>query len=98
MATEAKEGKKPKERRPQALKRNLQNEKHRLRNKAFKSNVRTVVRNFEEVSAKGDAAATKESLNEVYSILDKAVKRGIFKLNKASRLKARMTARTMAKA
>lgn len=98
MANEGKEGKKPKERRPKALKRDLQNEKHRLRNKAFKSNVRTVVRRFEEISAKGDATATKESLNEVYSIMDKAVKRGIFKLNKASRLKARMTARIQATA
>ena len=96
MATAGKEEKKAKERRPQAIKRDLQNERHRLRNKAFKSNVRTVIRDFEEIIDKGEAAATQESLNEVYSVLDKAVKRNIFKLNKASRLKARLTARTLA--
>ena len=43
----AKEVKK-KERRPMAEKRMLQNEKKRLVNKAFKSRVRTAVREFEK--------------------------------------------------
>lgn len=84
---------KMKERRPSAQKRDLQNEKNRLRNKAFKSSVRTAVRHFEETLAKNDPAATQESLNKVYSMMDKGVQRGTFKLNKASRTKARLTAR-----
>lgn len=95
-ATEKKEEKKT--RRPQALKRDLQNEKRRLRNRSYKSSVRTAVRQFEEILAKGDASAIKESLSNVYSMMDKGVQRGIFKLNKASRTKARLTARLTAKA
>ena len=84
-------------RRPQAEKRAIQSEKRRLINKDFKSSVRTAVRKFEEGLTKGDAALTKENLNEVYSLMDKAVKRGVYKLNKASRTKARLTAKAAAK-
>lgn len=93
-ATEKKEEKK--ERRPQAKKRDLQNEKRRLRNRSYRSSVRTAVREFEEVLAKGDKDAIKKSLNNVYSLMDKGVQRGVFKLNKASRTKARMSARLAA--
>lgn len=96
MAKEA--AKKTKERRPTPLKRDEQNEKRRLMNKSFKSSVRTSIRQFEETVAKGDQAAIKERLNDVYSMMDKGVKRGVFKLNKASRTKARLTARAAAKA
>jgi small subunit ribosomal protein S20 len=95
MAKEAKKEKKVK--RPTPLKRDIQNEKRRLRNKSFKSSIRSTIRKFEESLPKGDAAAIKESLNEVYSMMDKGVKRGIYKLNKASRTKARLTARAAAK-
>lgn len=97
---EAKEGKAKaaKAKRPTPLKRDMQNEKRRLRNKSFSSSVRTGVRKFEETLAKGDVAAVKESLNEVYSLMDKGVKRGVYKLNKASRTKARLAARAAVKA
>jgi small subunit ribosomal protein S20 len=84
--------------RPTPLKRDIQNEKRRLQNKSFKSGVRTAVRKFEEALPKGDQATIKQNLDEVYSMMDKGVKRGIFKLNKASRTKARLTARAFAKA
>lgn len=87
-----------KERRPQAQKRDIQDTKKRLRNKAFRSSARTVIRNFEEMLKDGDQAAIKAQLSEVYSIMDKGVKKGIFKKNKASRIKERMTARVAAKA
>lgn len=96
MAKEA--AKKTKERRPTPLKRDLQNEKRRLMNKSFKSSVRTSIRYFEETISKGDEATIKDRLNDVYSMMDKGVKRGIFKLNKASRTKARLAARAVAKA
>lgn len=95
MAKEEVKAKKVK--RPTPLKRDIQNEKRRLRNKAFKSSVRTTVRQFEETLAKGDPAVIKQSLDEVYSMMDKGVKRGVFKLNKASRTKARLAARSVAK-
>lgn len=81
---------------PTAQKRAHQSEKARLRNKNYKSSVRTAVRRFEESLSKGDQAAVTERLNEVFSFMDKGVKRGVFKLNKASRTKARLTARAAA--
>lgn len=92
MATEDKKAVK-KEKRPTAQKRDIQNEKRRLRNRAFKSTVRTAIRSFEEALVKGDADETRLNLNSVYSLMDKGVKRGAFKLNKASRTKARLAAR-----
>ena len=94
MAKEA--VKKAKVKRPTPLKRDLQNEKRRLLNKSFKSTIRTAVRKFDESLPKGDAASIQQELNVVYSMMDKGVKRGIFKLNKASRTKARLAARAAA--
>ncbi|MBN4067083.1 30S ribosomal protein S20 [Simkania negevensis] len=87
----AKETKRTK--RPTALKRDSRNEKHRIINKAFKSRVRTAVRSFESILKGSDKALVQEKLNEVYSLLDQGAKRGMFKKNKASRLKSRFCAR-----
>ena len=96
MAKEA--AKKTKVRRPTPLKRDLQNEKRRLLNKSFKSSVRTAMRQFDETLTKGDASSIQQQLDAVYSMMDKGVKRGIFKMNKASRTKARLAARAAVKA
>jgi len=84
---DAKEGKKVK--RPTALKRDIRAEKMRLINKSFKSNVRTTMRSFEEALKSQDKTRIQEALNSVYSVMDKGVKRGVYKINKASRLKER---------
>jgi small subunit ribosomal protein S20 len=96
MATEEVKGKK--ERRPQALKRALQSEKIRLRNKAFRSSVRTAVRQFDDSLVKNQPAEVKETLGAVYSLMDKGVKKGVFTSNKAARTKSRLSARLAAKA
>lgn len=83
--------------RPTALKRNLQNKKRRMNNRIYKSRVRTAIRSFQDSIEKGDQAGTTEKLNEVYSILDKCAKKGVFKLNKVSRTKSRLAARAVAK-
>lgn len=83
--------------RPTALKRDLQNKKRRMSNRVYKSRMRTSVRAFEELVEKGDQAAATAQLNEIYSILDKCAKKGIFKLNKVSRTKSRLAARAVAK-
>ena len=82
---------------PTPQKRDIQNEKSRLRNKAFKSTVKTAIRAFEESLPKGDQTSIQEQLNVVYSLMDKAVKRGVYKLNKASRTKMRLAARAVTK-
>ena len=83
--------------RPTALKRDLQNKKRRQNNKIYKSRVRTAIRSFHEIVEKGDGDAAVQKLNEVYSILDKCAKKGVFKLNKVSRTKSRLAARAVAK-
>ncbi|MFC2049500.1 30S ribosomal protein S20 [Chlamydiota bacterium] len=89
MAKEKEEKKKVK--RPTALKRDARNDKMRLINKSFKSNVRTTMRSFEEALKSQDKPRIQEALNTVYSVMDKGVKKGVYKANKASRLKARAT-------
>lgn len=99
MANEGDKKKEVKQRRSTAEKRILQSKKRETRNYAFKSSVRTAIRRFEETLSEGkDEAALKASLNNVYSMMDRGVKRGLFKLNKASRTKARLTQRVQAKA
>lgn len=92
MATE--KAKKAKVKRPTALKRDLQNEANRIRNKSFRSKVSTAIK-----TAKDAAADQKQAkLSTVYSLMDKGVKKGVFKKNKANRLKSRITKRFTAKA
>lgn len=82
--------------RPTALKRDIRNEKRRLINKSFKSQVRTTVRSLEEsLNTKNKESATT-NLSAVYSMVDKCVKRGIYKANKASRIKSRLTKKAAA--
>ena len=86
--------KKTKARTPSAAKRELQNEKRRILNKAFRSKVSTAVKALTEAGSD----LVKEKLNTVYSMMDKGVKKGVFTQNKADRFKSRITKRTAAKA
>jgi small subunit ribosomal protein S20 len=83
--------------RPTAQKRDLQNEKRRLRNRIYKSRVRTAIRAFQDSLAKGDRVEISLKLNQTYSVLDKCAQKKVFKLNKVSRTKSRLTARAFAK-
>lgn len=96
MAKEEKQ--KAKVKRPTALKRDMQNQKRRLNNRMQKSQVRTAIRAFYESLPKGNQAETDEKLNQVYSLIDKCVKKGVFKLNKASRTKSRLATKAFSKA
>jgi len=75
--------------RPTALKRDLQNEKRRLRHKAFKSKVRTACRLLQEALDSKNQENARLSLNQVYSLMDKGIKHGVFKTNKVNRIKSR---------
>ncbi len=85
--------KKTKVKKPTPLKRDLQNEKRRLLNKAFRSKVSTVIKAL--TSAGADFAP---KLNAVYSMMDKGVKKGVFTKNKANRFKSRITRKFAVKA
>ncbi len=85
--------KKKKTKRPTALKRDIQNKKKRLMNKMRRSQIRTAIRKLDEAVKSSEKEMTKESLSKVYSLVDKAVKTGLIKQNKADRTKARLTAK-----
>lgn len=87
--TEEKEKKPLKKKRPTALKRKLQDKKKCLQNRVLKSKIHTARRAF--VNLEGEAK--EGGLNLLYSLIDKAVKKGIFKSNKGSRLKSRLSAK-----
>ena len=92
MATQDKK----KSKRPTAEKRVLQNEKIRLKNKIFKSQVRTAVRVLEEAIQKKEKEPSQTALNEIFSLMDKGVKRAVFKIGKAQRVKSRFTSKVNA--
>jgi small subunit ribosomal protein S20 len=80
-------------RKPSALKRDIQSEKRRQRNRAHSSSILTAIRNFKaSVEQKEAPESIKGKLNAVYSLMDQGVKKGVCKLNKAARIKSRLTA------
>lgn len=88
---------KKKTKRPTALKRDIQNLKREQQNRAFKSKLRTAIRQLDTGLKEGDASSLQEKLNQVSSLADKAVKRHIIKLNKARRIKSQFALRLKAK-
>jgi len=78
--------------RPTAKKRELQDKKKRIANRAYRGEVRSAIRELRTGLSTGDKAKLKTVLSTVFSLLDKGVKKSIIKKNKANRLKARLTA------
>lgn len=76
--------------RPTAKKRDIQNVKRQLRNKAFKSSVKTATKSFLQ------DASNKDALSTVFALLDKGVKKGIFHINKAAREKSKLAKKVSA--
>ncbi len=70
------------------IKRNLQNEKARLRNKSVKSELRTVVRAVRAAIASGDAEAGQKALAVAGRKLDKAASKGVIHKNQAANRKS----------
>jgi small subunit ribosomal protein S20 len=76
------------------IKRNRQNEKARVRNKAVKSELKTAVRKFREAADAGDAAAATDAMKSAARKLDKAASKGVVHKNQAANRKAAMALRT----
>ena len=81
---------------PSALKRDIQSEKNRMRNKTYKAMVNTAIKSFQQSLTQKEGANTAEKLQAVYSLMDKGVKKGIFPKNKASRTKASLAQKVSA--
>ncbi|HBV98110.1 MAG: 30S ribosomal protein S20 [Peptococcaceae bacterium BICA1-7] len=64
-----------------------------LRNTSLRSNLRTVVKKFDESLKKGTAEDTSAKLHQALVAIDKAVTKGILHKNTAARKKSRLTKR-----
>jgi small subunit ribosomal protein S20 len=80
-----------------AEKRIKTNERNRLRNRFYKSSVRTVTKTFIQnldIYKKSQNIEDKEKvqklLNSIYSLIDKGTKKNVFHKNTASRKKAQL--------
>ena len=71
-------------------KRNRQNEKRRLANKAVRSELKTRSRRAIEAAEAGDADAAREALRLAQRRIDSATSRGVLHRNTAARRKSRL--------
>jgi small subunit ribosomal protein S20 len=76
-----------------AEKRNRQNEKRNLRNRAVKKAVKLTIRDANEAIQAGDAAKIAPAINLANKKLDKAAAHKNIHKNKANRLKSRLAKR-----
>ena len=72
-----------------AEKRHRKSEERRLRNKSYKSSVKTSVKKFVSLTQKKDPGA-EAALKEMIKKLDSAAGKGIISKNAAARKKSRM--------
>ena len=73
-----------------------QAEKHRSRNVALRSRMRTAVRKITTAIAGGDKAAAQATYQEAVPVIDTLVTKQIIHRNKAARHKSRLAARIRA--
>lgn len=71
------------------IKRNRQNDKHRLRNRVYRGEARIAVRNALTTIEEG-TPESKAALLEAISALDKAAEQGVIHKNNAARRKSRL--------
>jgi small subunit ribosomal protein S20 len=75
------------------IKRNKQNEKRHLRNKAAKSSLRTSVRKFRTAADGGNLEDAEAALRAACRQLDKAVSSGVIHKNQAANRKSAIARR-----
>jgi small subunit ribosomal protein S20 len=73
------------------------NERDRLRNRFYKSSVRTLIKNFfkeleiyKNSNPNGNKDNLQKVLSSVYSLIDKGTKKNVFHKNAAARKKAKL--------
>ena len=75
------------------IKRNRQNEKRRLRNKAVKSSLKTAIRKFNAATANGDNDSATALMRDASRKLDQAVSKGVIHKNQAANRKSAIAKR-----
>lgn len=76
-----------------AIKRNKQNEKHRVRNRFYRGAARTLVAKAKTAIVTGEAETSKVAVAQAIQALDKAAEVGIIHKNNAARRKSRLMKR-----
>ena len=79
-----------------ALKKNRQDQRRRIRNRAHASRLRTQMKKIQEALQSGDATAVTGMMEETVSLVDRTAKHRVIHRNAASRTKSRL-ARALAK-
>jgi len=74
-----------------AKKRNRQNSNRRMINKSNKTQLRSLIKQFDKAQEDNDNDTCKTVLPRAIKILDKSVSRGIVHKNMAARTKSRLT-------
>jgi len=74
-----------------AVKRARQNEIRRLRNKATKTRVKSIVKDMRSSVGEASAEETKVKLTTAQSVIDKASKKGVIHKRAAARKISRLT-------
>ncbi len=75
------------------IKRNKQNDKARLRNKAVKSSLKSSVRKFREAADAGDVTEASAAMRAACRSLDKAASKGVIHKNQAANRKSAIARR-----
>ncbi len=78
------------------IKRNKQNEKRRLRNKAVKSSLKTAIRKFREAADQGNVEEAVVLMRAASRQLDKAACKGVIHRNQAANRKSAIAQRAAA--
>ncbi|HWM92155.1 MAG TPA: 30S ribosomal protein S20 [Thermoanaerobaculia bacterium] len=76
-----------------AEKRHRQNLQQRSRNRAYRSRLRTAIKNLRAAMTSGDAAAAEALLPPTFSVIDKIAQKKVIHANAASRYKSRLAKR-----
>jgi small subunit ribosomal protein S20 len=76
------------------IKRNRQNEKARLRNKAVKSSLKTAIRKFRQAADAGENEQATAYARAANRLLDKAVSKGVIHKNQAANRKSAIAKRS----
>ena len=76
-----------------ALKAHRQSLVHRERNRRYRSQLRSTLKEIRTVIQSKDKAAAKKQLSQAISLIDRMAGKGIIHRNTASRYKSRLNAR-----
>lgn len=79
-----------------AIKRARQNKKRNLRNRMWKSRIKTVRKKLEKAIEENNKELIEQLIREYKSIVDKAAQRGVIHRNTAARKKKRLMKRLKA--